>query len=121
MVVEGASTATAMPPVERMVIVGTGLMGTGIAQVAVEAGLHVTIVGRTDEKCEQARAKVATGVTKTAKRRFAAETADTQAAFIASVLGKLSFVTLTAQDARGSVSTDTTEVIGVCPGGGYDC
>lgn len=29
--------------------------------------------------------------------------------------------TLTAQDARGSVSTDTTDVIGVCPGGGYDC
>lgn len=29
--------------------------------------------------------------------------------------------TLTAQDARGSVSSDTTEVIGVCPGGGYDC
>jgi hypothetical protein len=29
--------------------------------------------------------------------------------------------TLTAQDAQGSVSTDTTEVIGVCPGGGYFC
>jgi len=93
MVVEGASTACAMPAVERMVIVGTGLMGTGIAQVALEAGLHVTIVGRTDEKCEQARAKVHTGVAKTAKRKLAAEPVDTQQAFVAGALANLRFVT----------------------------
>jgi 3-hydroxyacyl-CoA dehydrogenase len=91
MVVEGSSTA--FPAVERMVIVGTGLMGTGIAQVAVEAGLQVHMVGRTEERCEQARAKVHTGVAKTAKRKLAAEPADTQAAFVARVMGNLHFCT----------------------------
>jgi len=94
MVVEGACSTHQMPAaVERMVIVGTGLMGAGIAQVAVEAGMHVTIVGRTEEKCEQARVKVHTGVAKTAKRKLAAEPADTQQAFIAATLERLRFVT----------------------------
>jgi hypothetical protein len=42
-------------------------------------------------------------------------------ALVPPVPGYGDIITLTARDATGSVSTDTTEVIGVCPGGGYDC
>lgn len=94
MVVEGSTTVGEQyRQVERMVIVGTGLMGSGIAQVAVEAGLHVTIVGRTDEKCDSARAKIHAGVAKSAKRRMAQEAPEIQAAYIDSAMGKLGFVT----------------------------
>jgi 3-hydroxyacyl-CoA dehydrogenase len=79
--------------VDKMVIVGTGLMGTGIAQVAIEAGVQCTMVGRTEEKCDGARNKITNGVLKTAKRKLASEPAETQQSWIDSALGKLNFVT----------------------------
>jgi len=91
MVVESADTMAAHP-VNRMVIVGTGLMGTGIAQVAVESGLQVTMVGRTEERCEAARTKISNGVHKSAKRRFANEP-ESQQSFIDSTLDQLDFAT----------------------------
>jgi len=81
-----------MAVVKRIVIVGTGLMGTGIAQVAVESGVQVTMVGRTDEKCDGARAKIAAGVTKAAKRKFASEP-ETQSDYTETALSNLQFVT----------------------------
>jgi len=79
--------------VNKVVIVGTGLMGTGIAQVAIEAGVQVTMVGRTEEKCDGARTKITNGVNKTAKRKLANEPAETQQSWIDSTLAKLDFVT----------------------------
>ncbi|KAI1720944.1 3-hydroxyacyl-CoA dehydrogenase, NAD binding domain-containing protein [Ditylenchus destructor] len=79
--------------VNNIVIVGTGLMGTGIAQVAVESGVHVTMVGRTEEKCEGARTKISNGVNKTAKRKLANESPETQQGFVSTTLANLEFVT----------------------------
>uniref|UniRef100_A0A915E4U8 Uncharacterized protein n=1 Tax=Ditylenchus dipsaci TaxID=166011 RepID=A0A915E4U8_9BILA len=68
--------------VNKVVIVGTGLMGTGITQVALEAGVQVTMVGRTDEKCDSARTKITNGVNKTAKRKLASESQEIQQSWI---------------------------------------
>jgi len=78
--------------VGRITIVGTGLMGTGIAQVAVENGVHVTMVGRTEEKCDGARAKIHAGVAKVAKRKFANEQ-ENQREYVDSAMGNLTFAT----------------------------
>jgi 3-hydroxybutyryl-CoA dehydrogenase len=45
--------------VERVVVVGGGVMGSGIAQVVAGAGLEVTLVDVAAEALERARAKVA--------------------------------------------------------------
>jgi len=79
--------------INKVVIVGTGLMGTGIAQVAIESGVQITMVGRTEEKCEGARTKISNGVHKTAKRKLANESMETQQNWIDTTLAKLDFVT----------------------------
>ncbi|CAD5231706.1 unnamed protein product [Bursaphelenchus xylophilus] len=56
--------------VEEIVVIGTGLMGTGIVQVAVEAGIHVNLVGRSTEKCEAARGRIQAGLSRISKRRY---------------------------------------------------
>lgn len=76
----------------KIVIVGTGLMGSGIAQVSVEAGIQVTMVGRTTEKCEAARTKIAANVTKSAKKKLANDP-EGQQPYIDMVLANLEFAT----------------------------
>lgn len=68
-------------------------MGTGIAQVAIESGVHVTMVGRTNEKCDGALAKISNGVTKTIKRKLAGDSAEIQQSYIENALSNLEFVT----------------------------
>jgi pyruvate/2-oxoglutarate dehydrogenase complex dihydrolipoamide dehydrogenase (E3) component len=38
------STQTATPDIRKLVVFGSGLMGSGIAQVASQAGMTVTVV-----------------------------------------------------------------------------
>ncbi|TKR88004.1 hypothetical protein L596_012316 [Steinernema carpocapsae] len=67
-VAEGVSTAPI--DVHNVVVVGTGLMGSGVAQVALAAGYEVSLVGRVQEKCDAARAKILGGLMKNAKKKF---------------------------------------------------
>uniref|UniRef100_A0AC34QQT1 3-hydroxybutyryl-CoA dehydrogenase n=1 Tax=Panagrolaimus sp. JU765 TaxID=591449 RepID=A0AC34QQT1_9BILA len=77
---------------ENVVIIGTGLMGTGIAQVAVEKGFNVTIVGRNAAKLDQSKAKIKNGVARSAKKRFA-DDAEAQNDFVDACLDNLKLVT----------------------------
>jgi 3-hydroxyacyl-CoA dehydrogenase len=114
MVVEGVAhspLAESYCRMERMVIVGTGLMGTGIAQVAVEGGLCVTMVGRSEEKCVSTRTKILAGVSKSAKKRLAAESADTQLAYVDSVMERLRLVTHLADAGLADVDVVVEAVV----------
>jgi len=78
--------------IENVVIVGTGLMGNGIAQVAIESGCTVALVGRSKEKCDAARAKIAAGVQRSAKKKLASEP-EAQQAYVEETLAKLELLT----------------------------
>jgi len=78
--------------IQNVVIVGTGLMGTGIAQVAIESGVNVTVVGRTEEKCNSTKAKISTGLARSAKKKFA-DSAETQSKYVEAALANLEFAT----------------------------
>lgn len=92
--------------VNKLVIIGTGLMGTGIAQVAIESGIQVTVVARSDEKSNAARTKISNGVQKTAKRKLANEP-ENQQNFVDSSMAKLNFST----DLAGASLEDADVVI----------
>jgi len=78
---------------DKIVIVGTGLMGTGIAQVAVESGIQqVIVVGRSNDKCEEAKKKVLLGIQKSTKRKMANETQEEQQKYIEAIMKTLKFV-----------------------------
>jgi len=78
--------------INKIVIVGTGLMGSGIAQVSAESGVQVTMVGRTVEKCDATRSKIKANVTKSAKRKLANDP-EGQEPYIEMVMANLEFAT----------------------------
>jgi 3-hydroxyacyl-CoA dehydrogenase len=80
---------------EKIVIIGTGLMGTGIAQVAIESGINqVIVVGRSNDKCEEAKKKVLLGIQKSIKRKMINETTiEEQQKIINNLIKNLKFVT----------------------------
>uniref|UniRef100_A0A914EP63 3-hydroxyacyl-CoA dehydrogenase n=1 Tax=Acrobeloides nanus TaxID=290746 RepID=A0A914EP63_9BILA len=78
--------------IQNVVIVGTGLMGSGIAQVAIESGVNVTVVGRTQEKCVATKTKISTGLARSAKKKFA-DSAETQSQYVEAALSNLEFAT----------------------------
>jgi 3-hydroxyacyl-CoA dehydrogenase len=78
---------------ENIVVVGTGLMGAGIAQIAVESGIKVCMVGRSAEKCDQTQQKIAAGIQKSTKKRMGGESTEAQKQFVDAALENLSLVT----------------------------
>jgi len=102
---------TPIQSIEKIVIVGTGLMGSGIAQVAIESGVKVTMVGRSQEKCNTTRDKIVVGVQKSAKKRYAkVPNPDEQNKFVEKALEKLHFAT-TLQEANLSEANMVLEAV----------
>lgn len=87
--------------IQNVVIVGTGLMGTGIAQVAIESGANVTVIGRSDEKCMACKTKINTGLFKSANKKFTGN-AEIQSKYIETALGHIEFVTDFADETLSS-------------------
>jgi 3-hydroxybutyryl-CoA dehydrogenase len=50
--------------IERVFVIGAGLMGHGIAQVSAAAGKHVTLADRTAELAEKGKARIAANLTR---------------------------------------------------------
>ena len=48
-----------MAEISRVGVLGAGLMGSGIAQVAAQAGMQTTVREVSDALCQRARARVA--------------------------------------------------------------
>jgi 3-hydroxybutyryl-CoA dehydrogenase len=65
---DAASGAAGGRPVESVGVVGSGTMATGIAEVFAKAGCPVTLVARSAEKAERARAALAASLDRQVSR-----------------------------------------------------
>uniref|UniRef100_A0AC35GPZ2 3-hydroxyacyl-CoA dehydrogenase family protein n=1 Tax=Panagrolaimus sp. PS1159 TaxID=55785 RepID=A0AC35GPZ2_9BILA len=78
--------------IQNIVIFGSGLMGSGIAQIAIENGYNVTLIGRSMDKLQQSKTKLSNGLTRIAKKRFANDV-ETQSDFVDGCLDNLKLCT----------------------------
>jgi 3-hydroxyacyl-CoA dehydrogenase len=74
--------------IKRVTVIGGGLMGSGIAQVAAQTGHEVTLVDVSDDLLKKSRKNIETSVGRVAKKKFSE---DVKAAekFAAETLGRL--------------------------------
>ncbi|KAI8825219.1 3-hydroxyacyl-CoA dehydrogenase [Fimicolochytrium jonesii] len=76
-----AGYASQVKPIERIAVVGSGLMGAGVVQVAAQAGLHVYMVDLNDESLRKGEKIITSSLKRVAKKKFGgdAEGADARA------------------------------------------
>lgn len=67
------STSSPMSKISHVTIVGSGLMGSGIAQVTADAGFKVTLIDQDDKILEKAMGSIRTSLQRVAKKRFEKE------------------------------------------------
>ncbi|KAG5458610.1 MAG: nad binding 3-hydroxyacyl-CoA dehydrogenase [Olpidium bornovanus] len=78
----------AAQPVKNVVVVGSGLMGAGIAQVAAQSGLSVTMCDVSAEAVKKGEAQVAASLTRAARKAHPDDAA-AQERFAAAALANL--------------------------------
>ena len=60
---------------KHVTVIGSGLMGSGIAQVTAEAGYKVTLVDQNDAVLDKALKSIKTNMQRAAKKKFASDPA----------------------------------------------
>ncbi|KAJ8022493.1 Hydroxyacyl-coenzyme A dehydrogenase, mitochondrial [Holothuria leucospilota] len=65
-----ATSAVRMAAIKNVTVIGGGLMGAGIAQVAAQTGHSVIIVDQTQEILKQSRASIEKSVSRVSKKKF---------------------------------------------------
>jgi 3-hydroxyacyl-CoA dehydrogenase len=73
------SASAAQFKLNRVTVIGSGLMGSGIAQVTAEAGYHVTLVDQTDAILNKAVGAIKGSLQRVAKKKFEKEPANGEA------------------------------------------
>ncbi|KAI8809767.1 3-hydroxyacyl-CoA dehydrogenase [Cladochytrium replicatum] len=81
----------------KIVVVGAGLMGSGIAQVSAQSNLQVTLVDVKHEFVENGRDMISTSLKRVAKKKFEAEP-DRQESWVNDVMSRIK----TSTDTTGS-------------------
>lgn len=92
-ITRGLSTsAQQWTPIKTVAVIGSGLMGSGIAQVAATTGHKVVVIDQTQEIVDKSGASIQKSLTRVAKKKFKD---DAQAAegFVAETMSRLSFQT----------------------------
>uniref|UniRef100_T1IXS0 3-hydroxyacyl-CoA dehydrogenase NAD binding domain-containing protein n=1 Tax=Strigamia maritima TaxID=126957 RepID=T1IXS0_STRMM len=74
--------------IKNVVVIGSGLMGSGIAQVAAQSGHQVVIVDISDDILKKAHVAIKTSVQRVAKKQFAADTKKADS-FVSDTLSRL--------------------------------
>uniref|UniRef100_A0A1B0C9M7 3-hydroxyacyl-CoA dehydrogenase n=1 Tax=Lutzomyia longipalpis TaxID=7200 RepID=A0A1B0C9M7_LUTLO len=74
--------------IEKVVVIGGGLMGAGIAQVAASSGFRVTLVEINEQLVEKAKANIQKSLGRVAKKQFK-DDEGAQNGFISTTLGRL--------------------------------
>ncbi|GAA5982595.1 hypothetical protein JCM10908_006712 [Rhodotorula pacifica] len=94
------ASAPHMKPIERITVVGAGLMGAGIAQVAAEAGVKVVINDVSEQALENGRSIINKSLTRIARKK-SPDDASAQKAYLDRVFSNIS-TTTSAQEAAAS-------------------
>lgn len=82
-------------PFNNVTVIGSGLMGSGIAQVTAEAGYQVTLVDQSDKILGKAQEAIKTSLARSSKKKFEkqADAAALAEKHIAGVLGRIKLST----------------------------
>lgn len=78
--------------IKNVAIIGSGLMGSGIAQVAAATGHKVTLVDQTQDIVDKAGDRIAKSLSRVVKKKYASD-AKAGEAFMATTMGNLSLQT----------------------------
>lgn len=92
--------------IKNLTVIGAGLMGSGIAQVAAQAGVKVTIHALTSELSQSSRSIINQSLNRIAKKKFP-DDQSTQKIYIESINHNLTFT----EDLRNSVNSNSTDLV----------
>jgi 3-hydroxyacyl-CoA dehydrogenase len=84
------SSTNAHYQINNLVVVGGGLMGSGIAQVAAQAGNKVSLVDLNDTVLTKSKASISGSLTRVAKKQFKDDPGKADS-FVKDILGRLTF------------------------------
>lgn len=96
-----SSSATRHAAIKNVTIIGGGLMGAGIAQVAASTGHNVTMVDMSEDILKKSRANIEKSLQRVAKKKFAENPKDGEA-FVADVFSRLSIHTDSAEAVKNA-------------------
>lgn len=96
-----SSSATRHAAIKNVTIIGGGLMGAGIAQVAASTGHNVTMVDMSEDILKKSRANIEKSLQRVAKKKFAENPKDGEA-FVADVFSRLSIQTDSAEAVKNA-------------------
>ncbi|KAI8821662.1 3-hydroxyacyl-CoA dehydrogenase [Fimicolochytrium jonesii] len=65
-----ASSSANVKPVERITVIGSGLMGAGVVQVAAQSGFKVSMVDLTDDSLRKGEKIITSSLKRVAKKKF---------------------------------------------------
>jgi len=96
--------------VQHLTVIGAGLMGSGIAQVAAQAGISVTVHGLNEEICKESNAIINQSLKRIAKKKFSQDQQNQEEAthhFIKATNNNLKFAT----DLKSAIDPKKTDLI----------
>ncbi|KAJ3191238.1 hypothetical protein HK101_007949 [Irineochytrium annulatum] len=86
------SSSAAAHQVQRLTVIGSGLMGAGIVQVAAQSKLPVTMVDLNDEALQKGKAIISSSLKRVAKKKHEGDDA-AQKSFVDDVLKRVTLTT----------------------------
>ncbi|CAB3380553.1 Hypothetical predicted protein [Cloeon dipterum] len=96
-----SSSAAASAAIKNVTVIGGGLMGSGVAQVAAQAGQKVTLVDVNEKVLGKAKDSIAANLGRVAKKKFKDAPADGEK-FVAGALANLSTNTDACEAAKSA-------------------
>ncbi|KAI9033692.1 3-hydroxyacyl-CoA dehydrogenase [Phycomyces nitens] len=96
-----ASSARQQQAIQNVMVLGGGLMGSGIVQVAAQAGYKVTMVDTSDAALDNGRSIIQKSLSRVARKKFA-DDESAQKSFVDKVFANISTSTNADQTASGS-------------------
>lgn len=101
-----STSSQMLAPISSVVVIGSGLMGSGITQVTAQSGQNVTLVDLNDSILEKAKKAIHVSLQRVAKKQFKDDSAKIDS-FVAETMSRIKFST----NAENAVSKQCDLVI----------